>query len=820
MAKPAWPASLALAKQVRPMTSATLPLHGVRVLDLSDHRAALGSRMLADLGAEVTMVEPDGGSSIRHQAPYVDDQPSPERSYQHLYFNVNKRSVVLDWRSTEGLDRLIELATSVDILIESNQPGDFPVEQVRKANPHLIVVSATPYGQRGPKSGWRATDLTATAAGGLLQVSGEREDPPVHGAAFPGHTMTGLTVASSAMTALYGRDRTPGRPGCQIDISMQEATSFQVVQTSNPNIWRWRDEAPYRPALSQVIRCADDRWMACNVSPNRLPEFIAMLDEAGVKHHLDPDNWEVVHRGDRAAWQYLENPLQDLAKELAAVWPRQKLLERLWEAGMPAMPTLRFSEFAENEHYQTAGQFSEIDTAAVGKGLSYSRSPLDPVQSPLPMRPAPKLGEHNGEPESEPEPEQGERGADDAGEFPAMPLSGIRVLDLTWVAAGPLTTRLMANFGADVIKVESSGERMDPLRVQPVRGEFNFDLPDLYNEANTGKRSLTLNLADERGKAVLRELVAECDVMVNNYSGGSLARMGFPWEVLRNINPRLISVHLPGVGGDSPWRRLRTLGNLLKAAAGMNFQMGFPHQPPRGMGVAYPDFTSPQVGVTAILAALRACEETGEGREIELSQLSATVALLGAQWMQFDQLGEDLPRIGNRDPNMCPHGVFPSTGDDQWVAIAMESDDQWPALATLIGREDWSRQEALRTLSGRKSCEEKIEAAIAEWSGELSKWDAAEQMQAAGIAANAVEDLRDMMDVDEHFREHYQRVEQPSHPGFGIWIDGAPWEFAHLERRRLERSPMLGEHNEEVLSGLLGKSQEEIAGLVAAGVVG
>ncbi len=775
--------------------------------------------MLADLGAEVTMVEPPGGSSIRHLAPFVDDAPSPDGSYQHLYFNVNKQSVVLDWRTEEGMQRLLQLVRLADILIESNPPGELPVADVRAANPHLIVVSATPYGQRGPKSGWRATDLTATAAGGLLQISGERDDPPVHGAAFPGHTMTGLTVASSAMTALHGRDRTPGQPGCQIDISMQEATSFQTVQTSNPNIWRWRGEAPYRPALSQVIRCADDRWMACNISPNKLPEFIAMLNEAGVEHELDPDNWEVIHRGDRAAWQYLENPLQDLAKELAAVWPRQKLLDRLWACGAPAMPTLRFSEFAESEHYQTAGQFSDVETPAVGKSLSYSRSSLDPVQSPLPMRPAPRLGEHADSAFS-----ASENGTASAGRpsnsFPDMPLAGIRVLDLTWVAAGPLTTRLMANFGAEVIKVESSGERMDPLRVQPVRGEFNFDLPDLYNEANTGKKSLTLNLADERGKAVLRELVAECDVMVNNYSGGSLARMGFPWEELRQINPRLISVHLPGVGGDSPWRPLRTLGNLLKAAAGMNFQMGYPHQPPRGMGVAYPDFTSPHVGVTAILSALRAREKTGEGREIELSQLSATVALLGAQWMQFDQVGEDLPRIGNRDPNMCPHGVFPSDGDDQWVAIALESDEQWPAFARAMGRDDWARQSGLQTLAGRQTCEDELEAAVAEWTSGLSKWDAAERLQVAGIAANAVEDLRDMMDVDEHFRDHYQQVEQPSHPGFGIWIDAAPWEFAHLERRVLERSPMLGEHNEEVLGGLLDKTQDEIAELVAAGVVG
>ena len=370
----------------------TLPLNGIRVLDLADHRAALGSRLLADLGADVTMVEPPGGNSIRHLAPFVDDQPSPDASYQHLYFNVNKRSLVLNWRTDEGMKQLLELVPSADILIESNQPEEFPVAELRAANPHLIVVSATPYGQRGPKSSWRATDLTATAAGGLLQVSGERDDPPVHGAAFPAHTMTGLTVASSAMTALHGRDRTPGQPGCQIDISMQEATSFQVVQTSNPNIWRWRNEAPYRPALSQVIRCADDRWMACNISPNKLPEFIEMLDEAGVEHNLDPDNWEVIHRGDRAAWQYLENPLQDLAKDLAALWPRQKLLERLWATGTPAMPTLRFSEFAETDHYPSSGQFIDINTPTLGKSLSYSRSPLGLGAVAIANAPCPEVG--------------------------------------------------------------------------------------------------------------------------------------------------------------------------------------------------------------------------------------------------------------------------------------------------------------------------------------------------------------------------------------------------------------------------------------------
>ena len=797
--------------------SDALPLDGVRVLELAHQRVALGGRMLADLGADVLLIEPPGGSTTRWAGPFVDDQPGSERSFQHLYFNANKRSMVLDWRSSEGWERLCGLAADTDILIETNPPGELDLAALMAANPHLIVVSATPYGQSSSKRHWRATDLTACAAGGLLQVAGDAADPPAHSRANPAYMMTGLTVASSAMTALHGRDRTPGRPGVQIDISMQEATSFQLVQTSNPCVWRWRGEIPVRPALSQAFECADGKWMACNVGPNKLAEFIEMLDDAGVEHELDPDNWEIIHQGDRAAWQYLENPLQDLAGELAAVIPRQQFLDQMWAAPMPAMPTMRFSEFAESEHYPNSGQFIDINVPAVGRSLSYSRSALDPVQSPMSIRPAPALGQDD----TSPPPTARDWGDEPIGEHPDMPLEGIRVLDLTWVAAGPFSARLLADFGAQVIKVESGGLRMDPLRVQPISGgKFQPDLPDLFNDANAGKKSVTLDLASEAGKELLRKLAATCDVLIENYSGGSLTRMGFPYEALREINPRLIVVHLPGVGGDSPWRPLRSLGNLLMAASGMNFLMGFPGRAPRGIGTAFPDFTTPHVAVTAILSALRARERTGLGREIELSQLSSTVALIGANWMEFAARGTDPEPPGNTDPNMSPHGVFPSAGDDQWVALALETDTQWPALAELVGRPELAEVDELQSLEGRRQRSDEIEQAICAWSSSLSKWEAAERLQALGIAASAVEDLRDMMDIDKEFRDHYQRVEQPSEPGFGIWIDGAPWEYAQLEPRTLERAPMLGEHNDYVLGELLGLSSEEIAELVASGAVG
>ena len=729
----------------------------------------------------------------------------------------------MDLATPEGIAELRRLATVADVLIETRAPGELAAlglgyDDLSSLNPHLIYVSASPYGQNGLRRDWKATDLTASAAGGLLQVTGEAEDPPTHGPAYPAHTMTGITVASSTMVALHGRDHTEGRPGAWMDISMQEATSFALVQTANPNHWLWRGEIPVRPALSQAMQCKDGLWVGCNIGGLRLDTFLPLLDAVGIDHGLTPDDWEVIHERDQAAWQYLENPLQDLAAELASRVTRDEFLQGLWDGGHAAMPTMNFPEMLESAHFKQAGQFHDVDAPMLGRTLSYSRSPVDPVQSPLPIRPAPQLDAHDLAPPAA-VPASPSNGVATPALPPEMPLSGIRVLDFCWVAAGPFGTRILANFGAEVLKVESVS-RIDPLRNQPLPGNrFHQDLPDLFNDANTGKRSVTIDLTTERGKELIRGLVAKVDIVSNNFSAGSLGRMGFPYEELKKINPGIILLHLPGVGGDSPWAPRRTLGNLLMAASGMNYLGGFPGRSPRGMGVAYPDFTSPHLTVTCLLAALRARERTGEGREIELSQLSATTAFLGAQWMRFAHTGEQPAVPGNRDPNFSPHGVYPTSGDDNWVSLAVDGDAEWGAFAQAIGRPDLAAAPDFATHEARKANEDALDALIAEWTAGQDRWAVAEALQAAGIAASPVEDLRDMMDLDEGFKDHYQRIRQPSDLDWEIAIDGEPIRFTREPRRILQRSPVFGEHNEYVLRDLLGMSQQEFDGLVVDGVI-
>ncbi len=807
---------ISMPRQVYAATVVPDPLADLRILDLTNEAGVLTGRILADLGADVLMVEPPEGSAARWIAPFVDGEADRERSFRHLYFNANKRSAVLDLSSSGGQEAFRSLVHEADVLLETAMPGEREAlglghRELRAINPGLIQVSITPFGVDSDRAAWKGNDLTASAASGLLQISGERDDPPTHGPAFPAYTMSSLTALSGTLIALHGRETTPGRPGAHLDISMQKATSLATVQTSNPNHYAWRGEIPVRPALSQTMRCADGKWVGANILATALAQFISLLDEAGIEHEFDADNWQVQHV-DSGAWKYLENPLQWKAMELAATMPRDVFLKKMWEMGSAAMPTLDFPQMMESEHYQVSGQFRPIEHERLGRSLEFSRSPVDGVAPDRPIVPAPQLGAQTGT-------GWGERGGSHLSKpeasMSAMPLAGIRVVDFTWVLAGPLGTRMLSNFGADVIKVESS-QRMDALRGQRLPGgRYHTDLGDLLNDANTGKKSVTLDLKTEQGRDLTRRLIAKSDVVVNNYTAGKLAAMGFPYEELRRLNPKLIVLHLPGVGGDSPWVSHRTLGNLLMAASGQNFLMGFPDRPPRGMGVAYPDFTSPHLLVASVLSALREAERSGEGREILLSQLSATVSLLGAEWMRFRKTGRAPEQPGNRDPNYCPHGVYPTRGNDEWIAIAVRTEEEWAPLARLIGGDVPG---AWTSMDGRQADEDELDRRIAAWTAKQDRWELAQALQEAGVAAAPVETLRDMMEVDPQMTGHYQRVHQPSDPDWEITIDGESIRFAG-EERVLERAPMFGEHNEYVLRDVVGLTQHEFDELVTAGVI-
>lgn len=786
------------------------PLAGLRVLDLADESGAYAGRILADLGAEVLLIEPTAGGRLRELRPLIPGAPEGENSAYHLHHNINKRSVTLDLRTGDGVERFLALVARADAIIQT-PPIDAPTgDALWAANPRLVVVSITPHGTRGAWADRRGTDLTAAATSGLLWVSGEADGPPVHVGGDLSYKLASAAAATGVLLALARRDRTG--VGTHVDIAVQECARMAIPEVANPNIPAWYGRIPRRPGQARMYRCADDRWVVMNVRPDRFENFLRWLADAGVPTDLTADDW--VHATYGATPEQFEG-VNDLVRDLAARYDRDEFVRRALADEQMCLPVMTIPEMATEPHFVATKQFVRIDDPARGLAYDLLRSPVDVFATPRPLRPAPVLGEANLEVFAQrrqlpalPPP--------DPGADPAMPLAGIRVIDFTWVFAGPMATRVLANFGAEVIKIESRA-KMDSLRIETrPPGSASENVSATFGQANINKRSATIDLSTARGREVVRRLIRNADVVANNYRPGVMDRLGLGYEDLRAINPRVISVSIPGCGQTGPWAQIATMGNLIQAASGLNSLGGFAGRPPVGVGTAFPDFITPYMVASAILAALRERERTGVGAEINYSQLSGAVAMLGVEYLHYTASDEAPRRRANRDPNYAPHGVYPALGDDEWVAIAVEGDGQWQRLAAEIGLRD---NPQFRIHEWRLANAAALDATVEAWTRTRDRWAIADRLQALGIAAAPVERLDDALARDPVLRDHFVRVEgPPSDPGASMLVDGEAIRFEGVERV-LRRAPMFGEHNEYVLGEVAGLSAAEIDQLLVEGVI-
>jgi crotonobetainyl-CoA:carnitine CoA-transferase CaiB-like acyl-CoA transferase len=794
-------------------------LAGIRVLELADRSAALAGRVLADLGAEVILVEPPDGAPVRREAPFLSGEAGVERSFAHLYLNTNKRSVVLDLEADADRARFLALVATADVLLETLPPGrldDMGLGHaaLRAANPRLVQCSVTPFGLVTPWRDRKANDLVAGAAGGLIQVSGSPGGTPMQGGAHPSYIMAGLAAASAITIALHQRDfGAPGDSGVHIDLSLQEATALAVMQTAWPAQWSWQGRIPVRPGLSAALPCRDGKYVSLLVRPDRFRQFLAWADEAGVPHTMTPDDW---------GWARLDaprkdNPVADLTVRLAKALTRDQFVAGALEADIICLPVLDFPDLEMEPQYQLNQQFLEVEHEALGVRLGYVRSPVDAMADGVTMRRAPLLGEDQELLASLPAAASTEPKAASS-PSPCAALSGLRVVDFGWVLAAPIGTRLLASFGAEVIRVESSG-RPDSMRSQSgPDGKPHPELGGLFNSVNAGKKSFTVDLGKAAGIALVKELIATADIVVNNFRPGVMERMGLGYDTLRALKPDVILLNLPGAHRNGPWARHPSTGNILMAASGFNMLTGFPGERPRGIGVAYPDFTSPHLLVATILAAVRQRTVTGRGQELHLTQLSSLLSLLGCEWMEYKAAGRQPPRNANRSPNYCPHGIYPATHAsdshlDAWVAIAVSGDAEWASLCRAMERPDLVADPRFASHPARKANEDALDALLWEWTKSRDKWAVATQLQEAGIAAAPVEHLRDMLENDPQLPGHYQEIRQPQAPDVAIVIDreAARWVGHELT---LQRAPALGEHNGYVVQEILGRSDEAFAQLV------
>lgn len=390
------------------------------------------------------------------------------------------------------------------------------------------------------------------------------------------------------------------------------------------------------------------------------------------------------------------------------------------------------------------------------------------------------------------------------------PLKGVRVADFCWIGAGSFTTKILADAGADVIKIESS-QRLDTLRVAPPYkdGIKGVNRSGYFADRNTSKRSLTIDLKHEGAREIIYGILAECDIVANNFTPGVMDRLGFSYEDVRRINPEIIYLAMSMQGKDGPESGYLGYGLTIGALTGLHHLCGLPDRTPAGTGTNYPDhLPNPCHAAFALLAALRHKRRTGKGQYIDIAQTEPTISLLAPAVLDYTVNGHVATRDGNDHCSAAPHGVYPCAGQDRWIAISVCSESQWQGLCRVLGGLDegagWT------TAAGRHAGRHEIDALLME---RTVGWDAEELMislQSEGVAAGVVRNAGDLITRDAQLR-HRQHWVTLDHPEIGPSIyNGPPYRFSRSKVQLRSPAPLLGEHTDDVLEQLLGLSAEEI----------
>jgi benzylsuccinate CoA-transferase BbsF subunit len=396
-----------------------------------------------------------------------------------------------------------------------------------------------------------------------------------------------------------------------------------------------------------------------------------------------------------------------------------------------------------------------------------------------------------------------------------LPLTGLKVLDLTWVVVGPNAIRVLADFGATVIHVES-GVRVDTARtVGPYKGGTpNPAMSVLSANVNANKLDVQLNLATEAGRDVVKRLVAWADVVTESFTPRAMKAWGLDYENLRAVNPGIILVSTCLNGQTGPIANFAGFGNLGAALAGFVDYWGWPDRDPAGPAGAYTDYVATRFITAAVLGALEHRRRTGEGQHVDVAQAEAAMHFLTPGILRYGINGKTIDRAGNSDPVMCPHGTYPCKGEDRWVAIACQSPAQWPRLAALIGEE--ARDPRFDTLLGRRRNVADLDAVIAAWTSGLEDREVERLCQEEGIAAHAVITSADAL-ADPHLSGHFHTL--PHSAMEEVVVEGPRIALSRTPPRVDHAGPALGEHNDYVLREVLSLDDEAITELVIAGAL-
>ena len=402
-----------------------------------------------------------------------------------------------------------------------------------------------------------------------------------------------------------------------------------------------------------------------------------------------------------------------------------------------------------------------------------------------------------------------------------LPLEGIRVADFSWVSAGPRGTRILGNFGAEVIKIESA-KRMDLNRGRPpfAAGKKGINVSGLFNNVNCDKLSVTLDLGNPKGCEIARKIVAISDIVIDNFNPGVMDRMGLGYDALTEVKPDIIVISMPVMGKTGPRSQYGGYGMGIESISGLKYISGFPDKMPLGTGIAYPDSgPNPRHAMVAALAALHYRNKTEKGQYIEVAQYESSICFTGTAVLEYTANGVVQGSWGGRLPDAAPHGAYRCRGDDQWCVIGVFTDEEWESFAGAIGNPPWTGQSRFATLLGRKHNEDELDRLVEEWTIQEDARDVMETLQRAGVAAGVIQSGKDLLEDDLQMkaREHFVQVEH-SEAGSQM-VDSVRIKLSSTPGRVRRPAPLLGEHSEYVLKEHLGISDDEYDSLLVEGII-
>jgi len=794
-----------------PRREADLPLSGTRVIDLTDGVAASSTRLLAELGADVVLIEPPEGLASRRAHPRHHGIGLP-----FVTAHANKRGIVLDLATDQGRADLLSLVDEADIVVESLPPGrltDFGVGPavMRQRNPALVVVSITDFGQSGPYRDWRGTEAVAVAMSSVLTRSGAPDREPL---LPPGNfaTETGAVQAACAALIAYYHALESGR-GDYVDCALHD----MAVQGLDPGFGMAGTATMGRPIselppgrpdarmLYPIFACADGRVRLCMLAPKHWRAMFTWLGEP--EEFADPSFEQLVTRF--TSW----DRLCKVIAELFADKTRDHIVERGIELGIPIASVNTPAEAAMSDHAASRRSFVEAEVAPglIGR-MANGYLEFGGERAGFRFR-APTLGEHNDEVLRS---TGGRTSRTPHSATTPRPLEGLRVLDLGVIVVGAETGRLLADQGAEVIKVENRAF-MDGARQSDTRERVSHG----FSVGNRNKLSLGLNLRDACGAELMRDLIAKSDVLLTNFKPGTMESLGFDDDTLRDINPAIVVVESSAFGSSGPWSKRMGYGPLVRAAVGLTTLWRHPDAP-EGFGddmTVYPDHAAARVAVAAIVAALIARRRSGNGSKITVAQMETVFVQLSTDYLRESLQPETMIARGNVGQFDAPTGVYRCHGEDAYCVVAVDGDTDWINLATVIGRDDLAHRADLSTADGRLAHRAEVDHAVGVWAALLEPHDAAAQLQVAGVAAGAAAHVKDLLDDPQLAHRH--ALGQLPQPGWDepLTVETGIALFDAIAPPALNPAPVMAQHTRWVCQTILGLSDSDVDKLAEEGVL-